>query len=158
MTILKTDWKRNNKCSLIHNKNMKENLTFWSEALYVTNVTLWECLCVQGLKSTHPCQNCKPSISHMRAASSLQDPNQENQRKQGEKSTHQRKYGEQWVKMHVCVKPYFSRWQLRPSAVSDASVMLLQPDTHTICSLWHPRHKLTNPSSVICYEIETDTF
>lgn len=49
----------------------------------------------------------------------------------------------------VCVS-YLSLEQLSPIAVREASVMLLQPDTHKICSLWHPRHKLTRPSSVIC--------
>lgn len=49
----------------------------------------------------------------------------------------------------VCFS-YFSWGQLSPSAVREASVMLLQPDTHRICSLWHPRHRLTSPSSVIC--------
>lgn len=50
----------------------------------------------------------------------------------------------------VCVS-YLSRGQLSPSAVSEASVMLLQPDTQRFCNLWHPRHRLTKPSSVICW-------
>lgn len=58
----------------------------------------------------------------------------------------------------TCVKPYFSCGQLRPSAVREASVMLLQPDTHTVCSLRQPRHKLTKPSSVICYKIDSQIF
>ncbi len=51
-------------------------------------------------------------------------------------------------------KLYLSHWQLRPRAVREASVMLLHPDTQTICSLWQPRHKLTKPSSVICCKMD----
>lgn len=54
----------------------------------------------------------------------------------------------------VCVS-HLSRGQLSPSAVREASVMLLQPDTQRICSLWHPRHRLTRPSSVICWRQQT---
>lgn len=60
-----------------------------------------------------------------------------------------------WVinQMSVIVSVYvshLSRGQLSPIAVREASVMLLQPDTQRICSLWHPLHRLTKPSSVIC--------
>lgn len=50
-----------------------------------------------------------------------------------------------------------SRGQLSPIAVREASVMLLQPDTQRICSLWHPLHRLTRPSSVICWREAKDT-
>lgn len=54
----------------------------------------------------------------------------------------------------VCVS-HLSRGQLSPIAVREASVMLLQPDTQRICSLWHPLHRLTKPSSVICWDGHT---
>lgn len=59
------------------------------------------------------------------------------------------------VLVSVCV-PHLSRGQLSPIAVSEASVMLLQPDTQRICSLWHPLHRLTKPSSVICWDGHTE--
>lgn len=55
------------------------------------------------------------------------------------------------VLVAACV-PHLSRGQLSPIAVREASVMLLQPDTQRICSLWHPLHRLTKPSSVICWD------
>lgn len=54
----------------------------------------------------------------------------------------------------VCFS-HLSRGQLSPIAVREASVMLLQPDTQRICSLWHPRHRLTRPSSVTCWRQQT---
>lgn len=60
------------------------------------------------------------------------------------------------VLMSLCVCfSHLSLGQLSPIAVREASVMLLQPDTQRICSLWHPRHRLTRPSSVICCKRHT---
>lgn len=58
------------------------------------------------------------------------------------------------VLVSVCVS-HLSRGQLSPIAVREASVILLQPDTQRICSLWHPLHRLTKPSSVICWDGHT---
>lgn len=58
------------------------------------------------------------------------------------------------IPMNVCFS-HLSLGQLSPIAVREASVMLLQPDTQRICSLWHPRHRLTRPSSVICWRRQT---